>query len=79
VTPREKVREILADRCARELPEALTPTDRLADDLGLDSMDMAELAMGLEAEFHFAISMAEEKRLVTVQDVFDLVERERAA
>lgn len=54
--------------------EEITPDAHLYDDLGLDSLDAAELMMDLEAEFDTDIpdSVAEEFR--TVQDIISYIQ-----
>lgn len=45
----------------------------LKDDLGIDSLAAVELALELETSFDVRIEDAELAKLVTVQDVVDLV------
>src|SRR6267378_3493164 len=60
-------------------PEMVTPTAELADDLGVDSVDAVEFALGLEREFNVALPDEVIADVRTVQDVIDLVrERTRA-
>jgi acyl carrier protein len=60
-------------------PEAVTPTAELAEDLGVDSVDGVEFALGLEHEFNVSLPDAIIADVRTVQDVIDLVrERTRA-
>lgn len=57
-------------------PEMVTPTAELAEDLGVDSVDAVEFALGLEREFNVALPDEVIADVRTVQDVIDLV-RER--
>lgn len=57
-------------------PEMVTPAAELAEDLGVDSVDAVEFALGLEREFNVALPDEVIADVRTVQDVIDLV-RER--
>lgn len=52
----------------------LTPNSRLQEDLGLDSIDLVELAINLEHRFHIEITDAEMEQLRTVHDVLQCVD-----
>ena len=56
--------------------EELTPTTRLVEDLGLDSLKLIELAVAIENHFRIRIDEAAETDIVTVGDLVDVVERE---
>jgi acyl carrier protein len=48
---RERIHEVVWDRTAKHLfkdPSQLRPTDRLIQDLGVDSLGVVELSMDLE-------------------------------
>jgi acyl carrier protein len=47
------------------------------EDMGFDSLDIAELLMELESQFHVAIPDADAVHLKTVGDAIDYVERAR--
>jgi acyl carrier protein len=55
----------------RELsvPRAIQPSDRLVDDLGLDSMTLTTLAVELEDRFQVILSDEEATRLQTVEEL----------
>ncbi|RSK43731.1 phosphopantetheine-binding protein [Hymenobacter rigui] len=53
---------------------SLTATSRLQEDIGLDSIDLVELAINLEHRFHIEIKDAEMEQMRTVQDVLDCVD-----
>jgi long-chain-fatty-acid--[acyl-carrier-protein] ligase len=64
----EATRRIVVDELARLTGRAdIALTDRLAQDLGLDSLSAAELAIWIEKEFGFPVGTPES--LVTVGDV----------
>ena len=68
----ERLKKILIEKTGVK-KEVIEPTDRLVDDLALDSLDAVELAMGIEDEFGLTILDADIKKLQTVADVLDLI------
>lgn len=69
--------EILADLLAVD-PANLTPTMRLGDDLGADSLVLVELSMELEDWLGIEIRDADLEELRTIGDLLGLVDRKRA-
>lgn len=69
-----KVKKIIAENLAVE-PNRITPETTLIDDLGADSLDMVELTMACEEEFGIMISDDEAEKVVTVQDMENLLNR----
>jgi acyl carrier protein len=68
----EQVKKVLVD--AVHIDDALVVAGAtLKDDLGIDSLAAVELALELETTFDVRIEDAELAKLVTVQDVVDLV------
>ena len=67
-----QVVKLLTDRVGIP-PDAAVPGARLVDDLGMDSLDAAELVIALEQQFGIAVSDAEVARLETVGDMVTLV------
>ncbi len=63
-----KLREVLIDELGVS-PELIKPEARLVEDLGMDSLDALEVAMGLEEEFDVEIS---DEALATWETVADL-------
>lgn len=53
----------------------IQPRTRLQQDIGLDSIDLVELAINLEQRFHIEIADAEMEALRTVQNVLDCVDQ----
>jgi len=47
----------------------VTPSAKLADDLGADKLDKVEIVMASEEEFGISIPAADARRLVTVGDL----------
>lgn len=69
----EKVKEtILASLNCKE--EKVVAGARLIEDLEMDSLDAADLAMALEEAFDITIEDEEFEHLVTVKDIVDYIE-----
>lgn len=64
----DKVRQIIAKTLTIEA-EKVVDTAALADDLGADSLDMAELGMALQEEFGVEIADEQLSQIRTVKDV----------
>lgn len=73
----EQVREIIVDHLAVDAADA-TDTANLADDLGADSLDCAEVTMAVEEAFAISISDVEAEACKTVGDWQAIVERKIA-
>ena len=70
---RERIITILADQAIRDR-EIVKPDANLVDDLGLDSLDIVEAAMACEEAFGVVLEDDRVAELVTVRDLFKLVE-----
>ncbi|MFC4805627.1 acyl carrier protein [Filifactor villosus] len=69
----EKVKEtILASLNCKE--EKVVAEARLIEDLEMDSLDAADLAMALEEAFDITIADEEFEHLVTVKDIVDYID-----
>ncbi|MBQ4644671.1 MAG: acyl carrier protein [Clostridia bacterium] len=69
----EKVRAIICDQL--ELDEEVVTLDAvLLEDLGADSIDLADLVMTLEDEFDMEISDEELENIRTVADIVKFIE-----
>ncbi len=69
----EKVRAIICDQL--ELDEDVVTLDAvLLEDLGADSIDLADLVMPLEDEFDMEISDEELENIRTVADIVKFIE-----
>ena len=66
----KNVCEILVEQLGLDT-DAITPTSRIREDLGADSLDFVELILSLEEEFNADIPDADAEKLLTVQDVID--------
>jgi len=58
----------------RDLISELKITDHLSNDLGLESLDLAELTVRLEAEYD--VDIFEEEIVLTVKDVIEKLNNE---
>ena len=70
----EKVNTFLTDRLEYE-PSALTPETELKRDLGMTSLDAVETALFIRKTFGFQPERGAIKNLVTLQDIYDYIEK----
>jgi acyl carrier protein len=68
----EKVKQIIVEQLGVDA-EKVTPTARLVEDLGADSLDKVELTMALEEAFDIEIPDADSIKLHTVKNVVDYI------
>ncbi|MHB8096363.1 MAG: acyl carrier protein [Erysipelotrichaceae bacterium] len=73
----EQIKEVLINAIHVEA-EKINPEAKLREDLDIDSLSAVELALELETSFDIRIEDEELVKLVTVQDVVDIVERKKA-
>ncbi len=71
----EKVKAILVEQFGDTT--ALTEETRIHDDLGADSMDVVDLIMSIEEEFHIEVQDEDIEKITTVGDLVTFIE-ERA-
>ena len=69
----EKVQEIICDQLELEI-EAVTMDSVLLEDLGADSIDLADLVMTFEDEFDMEISDEALENIKTVGDIVKFIE-----
>ena len=67
-----KVIEIIADQLARD-KEQITGASDIANDLGADSLDLAELMIAFEENFDIDIDEDKVSDITTVNDVVDQI------
>ena len=75
-----KLREILCQQIKRRSfdIDAVTPETKL-NQLGLDSLDTAELVINIEEEFELPeVTQEERMSIETVKDLKELIERKKA-
>ena len=70
----ENVRDALAQQFEVD-PDSITMDTNLIDDIGADSLDVAELIMSLEDEFGIAISDDDAAQLYTVRRIVEYLEK----
>lgn len=72
----QRLKALLQQVFEGELDENLaTPTARLREDLGMDSIGMLYMAMAIEEEFGVRLTSDDLQTLTTVENVIDLLER----
>ena len=72
----EDVKRILVDSLNLE-EEKIVPEAKLNEDLEIDSLAAVELALELETAFDVRIEDEELAKLVTVQDVVNIIESKK--
>lgn len=70
---KERVIKIIANQFARE-PNTITEATDIANDLGADSLEFAELLLAFQDEFSIDIDDAETQNLSTVGEVIKKIE-----
>ena len=68
----ERITEILSDHLGSD-PVKIKLTDKVVEDLGADNLDMVEILMSLEHDFAIDITDETAAKLITVQDIVDLL------
>ena len=69
----EKVINIIAEQLGADA-STITPETDIANDLGADSLDIAELMIAFEEEFSIDIDESEAQNITTVGDVIKHIE-----
>ena len=69
-----KVNEFMTDRLEYE-PSAIHPEAELKRDLGMTSLDAVETAIFIKRTFGFQPERGSVKMLVTIQDLYDFIEK----
>ena len=73
----EQITEILVETFSLD-PEEVTADARLEADLGINSLELAELALRCDEEFEVEIDDEDIHRLITVGDVANYIEEKTA-
>ncbi|MGQ9880139.1 MAG: acyl carrier protein [Armatimonadota bacterium] len=74
----ERTKKVIVDKLEVDEGE-VTPQASFVEDLGADSLDVVELIMALEEEFHIEIPDDDAEGIRTVQDAVDYIEQKLAA
>ena len=69
----EKVRDLLVEELQIN-PDDVTMDAELANDLGINSIDLADLVMMCEDKFGIEIEDTDSNKFITVADVVDYLE-----
>ena len=75
---KERVIKIIASQFDREADTIMETTD-IANDLGADSLELAELLLAFQEEFNIDIEDSETQNLTTVGDVITQINAKIAA
>lgn len=70
----DKVKDIIVDKLGID-EDKVTKDASFKDDLGADSLDIAELVMELEDEFEMEIPDEEAEKIVTVGDALNYIDK----
>ena len=73
----EQITEILVETFSLD-PDEVTADARLEADLGINSLELAELALRCDEEFEVEIDDEDIHRLITVGDVANYIEEKTA-
>jgi acyl carrier protein len=69
---KERVIKIIANQFGRDA-ETITESTDIANDLGADSLELAELLLAFQEEFNIDIDDSETQNLTTVGDVISQI------
>ncbi|MDR0326853.1 MAG: acyl carrier protein [Planctomycetaceae bacterium] len=69
---KERVIKIIANQFGRDA-ETITESTDIANDLGADSLELAELLLAFQEEFNIDIDDSETQNLATVGDVISQI------
>ena len=69
-----KVKDIICKNFNNVDPKTVTPESELAKDLGINSLQLADLILALEEEFNIEISDKAVKKFIAVKDVVAYLE-----
>jgi len=71
---KEKIIEILADAAGMSADE-ITPEMEFAKDLGINSVEFADVAFACEEEFDIEINEKDFRKIRTVSDLYDYIDK----
>jgi acyl carrier protein len=70
----DEVRDIIASKLSVD-PDSIKPESSFIDDLGADSLDLADLVMAIEERFQIDFGNEDTDQFKTVGDVTSAIER----
>ena len=68
----EKLKKIIAEVLNVD-PDEITMETTFQDDLGADSLDVYQIIMGIEEEFHIEIPAETAEQVTTVEDAVEMI------
>ena len=74
----EEIKNLLVSELNIEHPEDVTPEASLANDLGINSLELADLVLLCEEKFDIEIGEDDLRELITVGDVVRYLEEKTA-
>jgi acyl carrier protein len=74
----EEVRDIVANKLSKD-PAEVKAESSFIDDLGADSLDLADLVMAVEEHYHLDFANEDTDQFKTVGDVVSAIERLKSA
>ena len=75
---RQEINEIMVEGFEID-PDLLEPEARLADDLGLDSLDGVDLVVAVEKRFNCRIEETQARAMRTLKDIYDYIDQWHAS
>ena len=72
----ETLKNILVDELQLD-PDEITPESELANDLGINSIELADLVMSCEDQFGIEIEDDDIHKFITIQDVVNYLEAKK--
>ncbi|MBQ2735085.1 MAG: acyl carrier protein [Clostridia bacterium] len=72
----ETLKNILVDELQLD-PDEITPESELANDLGINSIELADLVMSCEDQFGIEIEDDDIHKFITIQDVVNYLETKK--
>ncbi len=72
----EKIRTILAEQFSED-EKSITLSTNLTEDLGADSLDLADVLMAIEDEFEVEVLDEDIESIKTVGDIVEYIEARR--
>lgn len=72
----ETLKNILVDELQLD-PDEITPEAELANDLGINSIELADLVMSCEDQFGIEIEDDDIHKFITIQDVVNYLETKK--
>ena len=72
----KKVKDIISEKLGVDA-EKVIDNAKFFDDLGADSLDLAEFVMQLEDEFSITISDEDAQKIITVKDAVEYIQKSK--